>query len=89
MVQRMGDSNRNLQPEDIDRLGQALLTLTRELWVVKDRVRVLEAALAQAGVLGSDAVNQLQPDAALQAELAAERARLIDTVLAALAPERD
>jgi hypothetical protein len=52
-------------------------------------VRVLEAALAQAGVLGSDAVNQLQPDAALQAELAAERARLIDTVLAALAPERD
>jgi hypothetical protein len=29
MVQRMGDSNRNLQPEDIDRLGQALLTLTR------------------------------------------------------------
>lgn len=79
----------NLQPEDIDRLGQALLTLTRELWIVKDRVRVLEAALAKAGVLGATAVDQLQPDSALQAELAAERARLIDTVLDALAPKRD
>jgi hypothetical protein len=83
----MGDAN--LQPEDIDRLGQALLTLTRELWVVKDRMRVLEAALANAGVLGVNAVDQLQPDSALQAELAAERARLIDSVLAALAPKRD
>lgn len=81
--------NANLQPEDIDRLGQALLTLTRELWIVKDRVRVLEAALANAGVLGATAVDQLQPDSALQAELAAERARLIDTVLDALSPKGD
>ena len=83
----MTDSN--LQPEDIDKLGQALLTLTGELWVAKDRVRMLEAALVKAGVLSADAVSLLQPDAGLQAELAAERARLIDAVLAALAPGND
>ncbi len=79
----------NLRTEDIDRLGKALLMLSSELWIVKDRVRVLEAALVNAGVLSADAVKQLQPDAALQTELTTERARLIDAVLAALAPERD
>ena len=79
----------NLRPEDIDRLGQALLTLTSELWVTRDRVRILEAALVNAGVLTADAVDQLQPDAALQAELNAERARLIDTLLATLGRDND
>ena len=79
----------NLRLEDIDRLGQALLTLTGELWVTRDRVRILEAALVNAGVLSADELDQLQPDTALQAELDAERARLIDTVLAALGGEND
>jgi len=82
-------ADNNLRREDIDRLGQALLTLTSELWVTRDRVRILEAALVNAGVLAPDAVNQLQPDAALQAELDAERARLIDALLTALAREKD
>ncbi len=79
----------NLRREDIDRLGHALLTLTSELWVTRDRVRILEAALVNAGVLTADAVNQLQPDAALQAELDVERARLIDALLTTLAREKD
>jgi hypothetical protein len=79
----------NLRREDIDRLGQALLTLTSELWVTRDRVRILEAALVNAGVLAPDAVNQLQPDAALQAELNAERTRLIDALLTTLSREKD
>ena len=83
----MADSN--LRPEDIDRLGKALITLSSELWVTKDRLRILEAALVNAGVLSAGAVNQLQPDAELQKELTTERARLIDAVLAALAPEKN
>ncbi len=82
-------ADNNLRREDIDRLGQALLTLTSELWVTRDRVRILEAALVNAGVLAPDAVNQLQPDAALQAELNAERARLIDALLTTLSREKD
>lgn len=79
----------NLRLEDIDRLGQALLTLTSELWVTRDRVRILEAALVNAGVLTADALDQLQPDAALQAELNSERARLIDALLTTLGREND
>ncbi len=80
-------SGPNLRPEDIDRLGQALLTVTQELWVVKDRVRVLEQALADAGVLPPGTVDSLQPDESLNAELANDRAALIDQVLKALEPD--
>jgi hypothetical protein len=48
----------NLKPQDLDRLGQALLTLAKELWIVKDRVRVLEAALADANVIVADTVDR-------------------------------
>ena len=77
-------SELNLKPEDMDRLGQALITLTKELWVTKDRVRILEAALADAGVIAPDAVSSFQPDDELTEELAADRAQLIEQVLGAL-----
>ena len=77
-------SSKNLRPEDIDRLGQALITLTKELWVVKDRVRVLETVLADAGVVTPDAVDTFQPDDALQEILDKDRAQLIEQVLGAL-----
>jgi hypothetical protein len=77
-------SSNNLRPEDIDRLGQALITLTKELWVVKDRVRVLETVLADAGVVTPDAVDTFQPDEALQEVLDKDRAQLIEQVLGAL-----
>ena len=57
-----------LTPADLDRLGHAVLTLTQELWVMKDRQRVLEALLEEAGVL--------MPGA--------ERHRLIDQVIGTL-----
>jgi hypothetical protein len=77
-------SSNNLRPEDIDRLGQALITLTKELWVVKDRVRVLETVLADTGVVTPDAVDTFQPDEALQEILDKDRAQLIEQVLGAL-----
>jgi hypothetical protein len=82
-------SKGNLQPEDLDQLGQALITLTQELWVMKDRVRVLEAALAAAGVIAADTVDNFQPDAVLQETLGKERAQLIEQVLGALERQED
>ena len=78
-------SEKNLRVEDIDRLGQALITLTKELWVVKDRQKILEAALADAGVVLPDTVDKYQPDDTLSNQLEAERAQLIEQVLATLA----
>jgi hypothetical protein len=81
-------SELNLKPEDMDRLGQALLTLTQELWVARDRIAVLEAALMEAGVLPADAIDTYQPGAELSQQLAADRTQLINNVLGTLAPDK-
>ena len=77
-------TDRVLDETDIDRLGQAIITLTRELWVVKDRQRILEAALTDAGLLDSVALEAYEPDASLEDELKAERQKLIDEIINAL-----
>jgi len=83
-------SDRVLNPEDLDKLGQALISLTKELWVVKDRQRVLEAALADAGIVAADIVDTYVPNAVLRDSLQAERRQLINNVLDTLvAPSPD
>jgi len=69
--------------DQIDDLGKALLVLSRELWVVKDRMAVLEKVLEKHGIPASE-IDGFQPDAAFEAELAAQRQHLIDMVLGAL-----
>lgn len=78
-----------LRATDIEQLGQALITLTQELWVVKDRQRVLEAALADAGLLERITIDQYQPDDALQRELQTERQKLIDGIIDTLTSRAD
>ena len=78
-------SDKNLRIEDIDRLGQALITLSKELWVMKDRQLVLEAALADAGIVAADVVDKYQPDDNLRAQLESKRAEFIDEILGVLA----
>jgi hypothetical protein len=73
-----------LLESDVDRLGQAVLALTQEIWVLKDRQRVLEAALEEAGVLNHAALNEYSPDEGLSQELEVERKQLIDNILQAL-----
>ena len=70
-----------LNPADLDQLGQALITLTKELWVLKDRQLILEAALADAGIVAEEVVDRYQPDEMLNERLRAERQRLIDTII--------
>ena len=48
----MSDLKRSLlTPDQIDNLGFALIALTKELWVVKDRQLITEALLKEKGVL--------------------------------------
>lgn len=74
---------RILTADRIDDLGEAILALTREIWVLTDRQAVLEAVLAEQGV-DCSAVDRYQPDAAMSERLAARRQQLIDNVLVAL-----
>ncbi|MDB5714287.1 MAG: hypothetical protein JWO15_1684 [Sphingomonadales bacterium] len=73
--------------EQIDDLGAALIALTRELWVVIDRMTMLETLLARHGIPVAE-LDVLQPDEATAALLAKRREKLIGTVVAALQGER-
>lgn len=77
----------DLTPNDAavrnDRAAQLALTLARELWVVKDRLMVLEAVLAADGKL-RDQVDRFELKGDDKAAVDAERARFIGEVMAAL-----
>ena len=60
----------------------AFLGMARELWVLKDRQRVLEELLASRGIVAAEAAANHQPDAVLQAQLDAECRAYIDRLLA-------
>lgn len=68
-------------------LGLAVLTLTRELWVVKDRMRILEAVLEDHGIDARQAIERYQPDDALSAELARDGEALASRIVSALSGE--
>lgn len=70
-----------LKPEDIDKLGAALMTLAKELWVVKDRQMITEAVLAKRGIDISNEVSLFQPTPELEAKLAAERQGLVKKLM--------
>ncbi len=70
-----------LQPEDMDKLGQALLTLASELWAVKDRQFVTEAVLKAKGIDISEEIDTFVPDPELEAKLSEERQALVKKVV--------
>lgn len=72
----------------IDNLGTAVLVLARELWVMKDRLAVMEKVLEKHGIPASE-INAFQPDEAFEAELQAQRQRLIDTIVSALSGQTE
>lgn len=73
-----------LGPEQIDNLGRALLSLTRELAVMSDRVLVLEELLAKQGAIAEGAVDSFQPDEAFTARSEEAMGKIISCVLASL-----
>ena len=66
-----------LQAEDMDKLGQALLTLAAELWAVKDRQHITEAVLKAKGIDIREEIDTFTPDPELEAKLAEEREALV------------
>jgi hypothetical protein len=78
---------RILGSQDVHNLGKALLTLTSELWIVRDRLMVLEHVLGEQGTDVASLVDNHVPDAALQARLDAERRRITKAITDALVDE--
>ena len=69
---------------DVASLGLAVLTLTKELWVVTDRMHVMEAVLAKHGLDISEEITQFKPDNVMSENLQLEGTALIERVLSSL-----
>ena len=80
---------KSLRPEDVDKVGAAVLTLAKELWVLKDRQAVTEAVLKARGIDISADIDAFKPDAEMEARLAAERAALVEKIPQDLTGEYD
>ena len=68
----------------LDHLLEAVIALGAELWVERDRRRVLEALLAEKGVVTSNEIETYQPDAGEQAARQVAKQQLVDRTLGKL-----
>jgi len=66
-----------------DELARMVVGLTEELWILRDRVMVLEQVLTDSGALQQTAVDEHVPGEDLHGRLGLERQRLIRRVLGA------
>lgn len=73
-----------LRPDQIDNLGRAILSLTREVAVLTDRVLVLEAVLEQQGVTSHEEVETFAPDDAFEARSKEAMEKILQGVLDSL-----
>lgn len=70
--------------DQLDDIGLALITLTREVTVLNDRVLSMEHILQAKGVDISAELEALEPDAALQKKLDDATAKITSAVVNAL-----
>ncbi len=61
---------------------RAVLTLARELWIVRDRQRVLEALLQSRGITHPGEIDDWELPATLQAELDAQCRAFVAAIMA-------
>jgi hypothetical protein len=72
-----------LQNGTVEDVARMVESLTEELWILKDRVAVLEQLLVDKAVVGATEVDEHEPDEELSALLRRERQRVIRKVLGA------
>ena len=73
-----------IRPGQADNVAKAVLALTRELWVLTDRLAVVEALLERRGGLSAAEVDAFVPDAAFETAMTARRAKLLQAIETAL-----
>lgn len=71
----------------IDNLIAVTLELGAEVWVQRERMRVVEALLAEKGVVTAELIDQYVPSAEMQAKASAEREAFVRRIYGPLARE--
>jgi hypothetical protein len=72
-----------LADERFDQLARMMFQLLSEVWVMRDRMVLMEELLRRKDVLRPEDIDALVPDAALEARLEALRTEMVETVLGA------
>jgi len=75
-----------LQARRIEDIAQAFVSLTSELWIVKDRMAVLEQVLDRHGIPAPTAIEAYSPAGEFKSKLDAERRAWAQRMIAALFP---
>lgn len=70
-----------LHPDQINNLGRAVISLTREICVLTDRQLVLEQVLAEKGIDIAETVDTYQPDEELQKRIDDQTGLIIQTIV--------
>ena len=73
----------NLSSRELESLALTNTELLSELWILRDRVLVLEHLLTEAGILEPDQINQYAPPEGLTAKLDTDRDQLVARVVGA------
>ena len=74
---------RILSVNHLDQLAEALVALTGEVWILTDRLAVLEAVLANHGIDARAEIDSFVPSPDMEKALNARRDKLITTILTA------
>lgn len=77
-----------LQAEDLDTLARQNIQLMAELWIVKDRLAMLEDMLEKQGLIDRTTFETTEPDEALSEELEAQRVAYIKRIIGLSADQR-
>ena len=75
-----------LKDAHIDDVARGLLALAREVWVLTDRVMIMEALLEDRGV-SSGMIDNFQPDQKLELELKKRREAMLGRLMTAMGAE--
>jgi hypothetical protein len=76
-------SNVYLDENNVDDLGRMIVGLLSELWIVRDRLAVVEELLVSNGVLAAEAVDGFAWSQAKAEEMEALRDRIVAAVIGA------
>ena len=82
-------ANVYLNEENVDDLGRMLIAMLSEMWILRDRIGVLEELLVQKGVFASAAVESFEWSPEKTEQMEALRDRMVAAVLGAPVAARE
>lgn len=72
-----------LNEANVDDLARMLMALLSEVWIMRDRMAVMETLLAEKAGISAEMIDNYVPDAAMAARLETLRDRLVGNVVTA------